>query len=152
MTDIIGSFLDKLDELFGGLTAQLSLAESERNSQAEALANALTRPIVTRNRVADRWSSGSLTAVPTDKPTNIAGRQIERGSIGVRNLSSTATDVVWVGNSLEAAQRLGHPAVPVYGGQSVVIDTTAEVWVFAAAGSVPAIMWVSTEFTLENAR
>lgn len=149
MTDIIGSFLEKLDDLFGGLTTQLTLAESERNTQIEGLRNALTRPVITRGRVADRFSTGYLEVVPTAKPYQIAGRQLDRGSIAIFNLSASSVPV-WVGSSAEAVRPLGSPGFPLAAGLTLTIDTTSEVWVFA--GGAAAIAWVSSEFTGEAAR
>lgn len=102
----------------------------------------------TRVRTPDRFSTGHLPAVPVDQPQRIAGANPARAAIAIKNLSTSATDVVWIGNAADTVQRLGSPAFPLYGGDSITIDTTAELWVFALSGATPEIAWVSTEYEI----
>lgn len=147
-------WLGKLGDLFTNVDYQLGLItaqEADNGDTLRALQKALDRAIFVRNRPADRFTTGYLASVSTSTPTQIIGRNLARASLAIKNLSATATDVVWVAPDQASARSNSGAAFPLYGGSSLVLDTTDEVWVFAYTGSAPAIAWVSTEYDVDRA-
>lgn len=142
-------WLGKLGDLFTNVDYQLGIIgarEAENGDTLRDLVKALDKAIFVRNRPADRFTTGYLASVPTTAPVQIIGRNIARAAIAIKNLSTNASDVVWVAPDQASARSNSGAAFPIYGGSSWVLDTVAEVWVFAYAGSAPAIGWVSTEY------
>lgn len=146
-------WLGRLGDLFANVDHQLGVMvaqQADANAKAHEIAEALAPGRVVRSRTADRFHTGYLAAVPVTVPQRILGVNLARASLGIKNLSTSTTDVVWVAASSEEARTLGSAAFPLYGGDTLTIDTTQEVWVFAASGSTPAIAWLSTEYDLSR--
>lgn len=143
----LGDLFTNVDYQLGQITAQ----EHENGETMRRLVEQLDRAIFVRTRPADRFTAGYLAAVPVDVPRQIIGKNLARASLAIKNLSATTTDVVWVAADQASAYNKGASAFPIYGGGSLVLDTTAEVWVFATTGSTPAIGWVSTEYDTDRA-
>ena len=145
--DFLDGLVGRLEQFIAGATHELRTAQASTSVELREQLAALFAPErLTRERPADRFSTGSLTAVPTDVPQRILAANPARASLGIRNLSTTSGNIAWIGASAEIARVLGAPAFPLYGGDYVTIPSTAEVWAFAAAGSSPGIAWVSTEY------
>lgn len=114
------------------------------------LAHITAAPKAVWVRPADRWSSGHLPSVATDRPTQLVGRQLDRTKLTVRNLSDTPADTVWIGATSSIAGGATHPAYPLRGGREVTLETTGELWAYALAATVGAsqLGWTSLELDL----